>query len=134
MGVHCRYDGGGKLDPAVERLMEDNILIPVCPELLGGLPTPRESAERRGERIVTRDGADVTRQYLRGAAETLRLAQLYGCTAAVLKERSPSCGTGRIHDGTFSGAMTDGDGTAAELLRRNGIRVVGESQIEKEFL
>ena len=130
LGVRCRYDGKSKPHPAVERLMEQHTLIPVCGEILGGLPTPRVSAERQGERVVTADGRDVTAAYRRGAEEVLRLAERYGCKAAILKERSPSCGSGRIYDGTFTGTLTDGWGVTAELLRDHGICVIGESVAE----
>lgn len=130
LGVRCRYDGKSKPHPAVERLMEQHTLIPVCGEILGGLPTPRVSAERQGARVVTADGCDVTAAYRRGAEEVLRLAERYGCTAAILKERSPSCGSGRIYDGTFTGTLTDGWGVTAELLRDHGICVIGESEAE----
>ena len=131
LGVRCRYDGGSKPQPGVEELAGRYRLIPVCPEQLGGLPTPRKPSERRGGRVVMADGRDVTAEYRRGAEETLRLGRLYGCTAAVLKERSPSCGCGRIYDGTFTGTLTDGDGVTAALLKENGIKVYGESELEK---
>ena len=130
LGVRCRYDGKSKPHPAVERLMEQHTLIPVCGEIFGGLPTPRVSAERQGARVVTADGRDVTAAYRRGAEEVLRLAERYGCTAAILKERSPSCGSSRIYDGTFTGTLTDGWGVTAELLRDHGICVIGESEAE----
>ena len=130
LGVRCRYDGKSKPHPAVERLLEQHTLIPVCGEILGGLPTPRVSAERQGARVVTADGCDVTAAYRRGAEEVLRLAERYGCKAAILKERSPSCGSGRIYDGTFTGTLTDGWGVTAELLRDHGICVIGESEAE----
>ena len=131
LGVPCRYDGASKAHGDVVRLAEaGHVLIPVCPEQLGGLPTPRPPAERRGGRVVTQSG-DVTEQYLRGAEETLKLCKLLGCEAAVLKERSPSCGRGQVYDGTFSGTLTAGDGVTAELLAAHGILVYGESQIEK---
>ena len=130
LGVRCRYDGKSKPHPAVERLMEQHTLIPVCGEIFGGLPTPRVSAERQGERVVTADGRDVTAAYRRGAEEVLRLAERHGCKAAILKERSPSCGSGRIYDGTFTGTLTDGWGVTAELLRDHGICVIGESEAE----
>ena len=130
LGVRCRYDGKSKPHPAVERLMEQHTLIPVCGEIFGGMPTPRVSAERQGERVVTADGRDVTAAYRRGAEEVLRLAERYGCKAAILKERSPSCGSGRIYDGTFTGTLTDGWGVTAELLRDHGICVIGESEAE----
>ena len=131
LGICCRYDGRGNPDDAVLSLLnrDDITLIPVCPEQLGGLSTPRIPSERRGERVVNRAGEDVTSQFIRGAEEALRIAKLYGCQVAVLKERSPSCGCGRIYDGTFSGKLTDGDGVTAELLRREGIKVYGESQV-----
>ncbi|MDO4811461.1 MAG: DUF523 domain-containing protein [Eubacteriales bacterium] len=130
LGVSCRYDGKSKPHPAVERLMVQHTLIPVCGEVMGGLPTPRTPAERKGEKVIAADGRDVTAQYRRGAEEVLRLAKLYGCKTAILKERSPSCGSGKIYDGTFTGTLTDGWGVTAALLRDNGIRVVGESEIE----
>ena len=130
LGEACRYDGGSKPHPLAEELARRHTLIPVCPEVLGGLPTPRPPAERQGGTVRTRSGIDVTDQYRRGAEETLRLCRLLGCEAAVLKERSPSCGRGQIYDGTFSGTLTAGDGVTAELLTANGIPVYGESQIE----
>ena len=131
LGCACRYDGQSKPHPLALELAKQGLAVPVCPEQLGGLSTPRQPSERRGDRVVTRDGRDVTAEYRRGAEETLRLAQLYGCGAAVLKERSPSCGCGRIYDGTFTGTLTGGDGLTAALLKENGIRVYGESEIEK---
>lgn len=130
LGTRCRYDGASKGQPLVKALAERHTLVPVCPEQLGGLPTPRPPAERQGGTVRTRSGIDVTDQYRRGAEETLRLCRLLGCEAAVLKERSPSCGRGQIYDGTFSGTLTAGDGVTAELLTANGIPVYGESQIE----
>ena len=131
LGVSCRYDGRSKGHPLAGELLKKHTAIPVCPEILGGLSTPRNPSERRGERVVMSDGRDVTAEYRRGAEEALRLARLYGCTAAVLKEKSPSCGCGRVYDGTFSGTLTDGDGVTAELLKENGIKVYGESELEK---
>lgn len=131
LGCRCRYDGASKEHPLVKRLADRHTLVPVCPEQLGGLSTPRPPAERLGSRVVTRAGGDVTDAYHRGAEEALCLCRLLGCTAAVLKERSPSCGHGEIYDGTFSGVLTDGDGVLAELLSANRIPVYGESQIEK---
>lgn len=128
LGVSCRYDGKCKPHKAVVKLMQRHQLIPVCGEIFGGLPTPRTPSERVGDRVMGRDGTDVTAQYRRGAEEVLRLARLYDCTVAVLKERSPSCGSGKIYDGTFTGTITEGWGVTAELLRENGIRVLGESR------
>ena len=131
LGCRCRYDGASKPLPWIAALAERHTLVPVCPEQLGGLSTPRPPSERRGDRVVTRTGGDVTAQYRRGAEETLRLCRLLGCEAALLKERSPSCGRGEIYDGTFTGTLTEGDGVTAELLRAQGIPVYGESRAEE---
>ena len=132
LGISCRYDGRSKPLPQLDRLLQSDChLVPICPEILGGLPTPRAPSERRGNRVVACDGRDVTENYRRGAAEALRLARLTRCTCALLKERSPSCGCGRIYDGTFTGTPTDGNGVAAELLLQNGICVFGESQLDE---
>lgn len=129
MGVGCRYDGNSNQLPQLEQLMKQHTCIPVCPEIFGGLPTPRVPAERQSSKIMTQDGQDVTQQFVRGTAEVLRLADLYHCKAALLKERSPSCGSGQIYDGTFTKTLTEGDGLTAEMLKRKGIAVYGESQI-----
>ena len=131
LGTACRYDGKEKENPQVRNLLEreDLVLIPVCPEQLGGLPTPRLPSERKEDRVENSQGTDVTAEYRRGAEEALKLARLYGCRLAVLKERSPSCGKGQIYDGTFSGRLTAGDGVTAELLEKEGIAVIGESEL-----
>ena len=133
LGVCCRYDGRGNPSAQVLDLLkrDDLELIPVCPEQLGGLPTPRLPSERVEDRIINRAGEDVTDQFQRGAAEALRLARSYGCDVAGLKERSPSCGCGRIYDGSFTGTLTEGNGVTTELLLSAGIQVVGESRIEQ---
>jgi len=130
LGVRCRYDGASKPHPLAAELAKRHTLIPVCPEQLGGLATPRPPAERQGERVTANTGADVTEQYRRGAEEALRLYQLFGCEAAVLKEKSPSCGCGAVYDGTFTGALTAGDGVTAELLKGCGAAVYGESALK----
>lgn len=130
LGCPCRYDGKSKPNDAVLALMERHTLIPVCPEQMGGLATPRMPAERRGGGVVTESGEDVTVQYRRGAEDALRLAKLYGCGWAILKERSPSCGRGQIYDGSFSRTLTDGDGVTAALLKENGITVLGENEVD----
>lgn len=130
LGMACRYDGKSKQYPLIDELCRRHQVVPVCPEQLGGLPTPRVPAERQGERVVTKDGRDVTEEYLRGAQQALELTRKLGCTAAVLKEKSPSCGSGCIYDGSFTGTLTDGWGTAAQLLQNAGLRVLGESELE----
>ncbi|WP_235839223.1 DUF523 domain-containing protein [Clostridium sp. Marseille-P2415] len=138
LGVNCRYDGRNGRNEDVLGLMETYNLIPVCPEQLGGLETPREPAERLAQneedgqekiRVVNQAGKDVTACFMRGAEETLKIARLYGCKRAILKERSPSCGHGIIYDGTFSGKKIPGSGVTAMLLEENGITVTGESKV-----
>ena len=131
LGCNCRYKGDGCRNERVLKLKDKHILIPVCPEQMGGLATPRPPAERKAGGVFTESGTDVTVQYRRGAEEALRLAKLYGCTHAILKERSPSCGSGGIYDGSFSRTLIPGDGVTAALLRQNGITVLGESEVEK---
>lgn len=133
LGVCCRYDGASKSYPDIAELAKEHVLIPVCPEQLGGLPTPRAPSERQADRVVSVAGTDVTQQYCKGAEEALRLCQLFGCDAAVLKEKSPSCGCGVIYDGSFSGTLRQGNGVTAELLLAYDIPVYGESRI-KELL
>ena len=133
LGTPCRYDGRSVAKVDVDRLTEKYDLIPVCPEVDGGLPTPRTPSERVGDRVLMRDGRDVTENYMRGALIAYEACVKNGCKYALMKERSPSCGVGRIYDGTFSGTLTDRDGVAAEYLLSHGIKVFGESEIEKMF-
>lgn len=130
LGIRCRYDGDSNFCPQLETLLQHHHLIPVCAEQLGGLPTPRIPAERRGETVVTRDGRDVTTQFTAGAQEVLRLAKIYRCEMAILKARSPSCGHGTIYDGTFTHTVTEGDGVTAALLREHGIPVYTEHDLK----
>lgn len=133
LGLRCRYDGKSKPNAAVLSLREAHTLIPVCPEQLGGLPTPRAPSEWQGEVIRNSDGEDVTAQYLLGAAEAVKLAALFDCHTAILKARSPACGHGEIYDGTFTNTLKPGSGAAAKALIKAGVTVYGESEIG-EFL
>lgn len=129
LGCACRYDGKSKPHPLVPKLRAKHTLIPVCPEIYGGLPTPRPPSEIVGTRVQNRFGEDVTDAYTRGALETLRLAKQLGCSVAVLKKNSPSCGKGHVYDGSFSGTLIQGDGITAALLTNNGITVYTEDEI-----
>ena len=130
LGTLCRYDGASR--PCGELARQEVLghrLIPVCPEVMGGLPTPRPPAElQRDGRVVDRAGKDVTEAYRLGAEEVLELARAHRCTLAVLKERSPSCGRGQIYDGSFTGRLTEGSGVTARLLEEHGVQVYGESE------
>lgn len=129
LGVCCRYDGESKPCDEVIALRDRFTMIPICPEVDGGLPTPRTPSERVGDKVLMKDGRDVTKNYNDGAAQALEKAQLYGCKAAILKARSPSCGSGLVYDGSFTGTLVEGDGVAAELLGKNGIKVFSEENI-----
>lgn len=129
LGVRCRYDGGHSLNIKVLKLLEEEVLIPICPEQLGGLPTPRDPAEIKNGRVLTKSGKDVTENFQRGAEQVLMLAKLMGVKEAILKQGSPSCGCGRILDGTFTGKLTRGDGVTAALLKKNGIKVIPDDEL-----
>ena len=129
LGVSCRYDGKSKPNENVIALKDRYNIIPICPEIMGGLPTPRKASEIQGCQVVMGDGTNVTKEYRKGAEEVLKLCRLFGCKRAVLKEKSPSCGCGEVYDGTFSGKLIDGNGITAKLLMENGIEVFGETGI-----
>ena len=132
LGFECKYCGGSNKLPEQQlaALRERFRLIPVCPETAGGLPTPRDPSERLGDKVVSNQGRDVTAQYQKGAETALTLARRYGCKAALLKEKSPSCGSGQIYDGSFTGTLVTGDGVAAEELKKEGLIVFGESDTD----
>ena len=133
LGVATRYDGKSKkaiTDEDLKKLSERYHLVPVCPEIYGGLPTPRTPSERVEDRVKMKDGKDVTDNYLKGAYETLSLAKITGAKKALLKAKSPSCGKNEIYDGSFSGNLTSGNGVTVDLLIANGIEVFNENEID----
>ncbi len=135
-GVDCKYDGGNNALPeeTLRALREKYRLVPVCPEVLGGLTVPRTPCERLDGRVVNRLGADVTAAFQRGAEAALRIAREQGCRKALLKARSPSCGSGRVYDGSFSGRLVPGDGVTAERLRAAGLeQIVDETELAALF-
>ena len=127
LGVSCKYNGGDNLCPDLLKLAREHIVLPVCPEQLGGLPTPRPPAECLGGRVLTQDGRDVTEFYQKGALETVRLSRLLGAEAAVFKARSPSCGCGARYDGSFTHTVIPENGMTAEALLSLGLPVYTES-------
>lgn len=131
-GLNCRYDGKSTPCEEVIRLVAEGKAVPVCPEQLGGLPTPRLSAEINNGRVIRRDGMDVTDAFKLGADEALRLARLVGAKQAILKSRSPSCGCGLIYDGTFSGKLVPGSGILADLFIRNDIKISTEEDLSSQ--
>jgi len=125
VGYNCKYNGGNNALPpeVLSALRERYRLIPVCPEAAGGLPTPRVPSERRGGRVVTRDGRDVTAAFRRGAEIAGKLAERTGARLALLKSGSPSCGSGTVYDGSFTGTLTPGDGVTAEYLKNKNLTI-----------
>lgn len=127
-GENCRWDGGSNLVPEIKALVDIGKAVPVCPEELGGLPTPRLPSERLGDHVLNREGADVTAEFRYGAEEALWICREHGCKVAVLKSKSPSCGKGLIHNGLFDGGLIPGIGMTAQLLMEDGIEVMTEDE------
>ena len=138
LGVACNHEGRGSWRPVVEELQKRYRLVPVCPEVLGGLTTPRPAAEISGgggadvlagqARVVNVEGGDVTAAYRRGAEAAVHVARAAGASRAVLKARSPSCGSSRIYDGTFSRRLVEGQGVTAAALRAAGVEVCSDEE------
>lgn len=133
LGDNCKYNGGNNYDKAVVEFLRDKDYIKVCPECLGGLSTPRIPAEIVDDKVIGENGIDVTREFKAGAQEVLNIARENNCSYAILKSRSPSCGCGKIYDGTFSRKIKDGDGITTKLLKENDIIVINNENIN-EFI
>lgn len=143
LGTNCKYSGGNNLSPKVLELVSELELVPFCPEEMGGLSTPREPSEiQEGTgkdvllgkaRILNKKGEDVTEQFVKGAMAILELAKEHSCKAAIMKANSPSCGCGRIYDGSFSGKLREGSGVCAQLLMDNGIAVMTENDFKEKL-
>lgn len=142
LGMACRYDGGSKLLPQLAKLLNDKqLIIPFCPEVQGGLSIPRPPAEIAGGEglavlegkagVLTEDGADVTAEFIRGAEVVFQMATALAPQLIVLKSNSPSCGPGRIYDGSFSGKLKPGDGVAAARLKQGGFQLYSETEFLK---
>lgn len=134
-GANCRYNGSNCACPAVQDMVNRGEAVPFCPEQLAGLPTPRGPHEiivdgLGTKKVIDRNGNDCTQSYAFGARQALAICQALGIKQAVLKSKSPSCGCGRIYDGTFSGQLVDGDGLTADLLKKNGISIQTEQELE----
>lgn len=130
LGVDCRYKGDSCENNRILELAKNHTLVFICPEQMGGLATPRDPAEQVGDKVITNKGADVTEQYTRGAEAALKIAKLNNVDFAILKSRSPSCGSGIVYDGTFTGTRVPGNGICAALFKANGIPVYTEDELD----
>lgn len=128
-GIKCTYNSGDNANQKVIEMVKKGFAIPVCPEQLGGLPTPRIPAEISENKIINKNVEDVTNYFKKGAKETLRIAELIDCIKAILKQGSPSCGYGKIYDGTHTGRIINGLGITAKLLEENGIKIITEEDL-----
>jgi Uncharacterized conserved protein len=131
-GHNCKYNGGNNLVPEIKQMFEEGKCVAVCPEQLGGLATPRPSAEIQGTRVINTAGIDVTKAYETGAAAALKQALQAGCNEAVLKAYSPSCGCGMIYDGTFTHTKIHGNGIFADLCMKNGIHCITDEEYKEK--
>ena len=133
-GHICRYDGARLQHPRLAALAATGLAVPICPEVLGGLPTPRAPCELIRGRACTADGRDLTDMFMAGAARVLEIAGAHAIRTAILKERSPSCATNHIYDGSFSGRLIPGMGLTALLLQQNGLTLFNESNIPQNLM
>lgn len=133
LGHNCKYNGSHNENKAVMALKDRYELIPVCPELLGGLKVPRLSSELKGDKVINENEEDVTTFFEKGALLTLEIAQKNHCQVAILKAKSPSCGFGLIYDGTFSHHLITGVGITAKLLYQNGIVILNEDNFYEQI-
>ena len=132
LGVDCKYNGSNnKLDDEIIHSLKDKYnLIPVCPEIMGGLPTPRNPVEIKDGKVFDYDGEEFTKEFEKGSDEVVKLAKLYNPTIAILKENSPSCGTNYIYDGTFNNKKIKGMGITARKLSEEYVRLFNEENIK----
>lgn len=139
-GINCKYNGGNNLNNKVMELYKKGLVIPVCPEQLGGMTTPRNVKEiyngtgldvlEGRAKVLSPGGEDSTENFIKGAQEVLKIAKDIGITFAIMKAKSPSCGFGKIYDGTFSKKLIAGNGVTSELLIKNGIKVIIEDEVD----
>ena len=130
LGINCKYNGKNNYNPLVEKLKEKYILIPICPEEMGGLSTPRNPSEILNDKVISSAGDDVTNNFFDGANKALDIVKKENISKALLKEGSPSCGSNYIYDGTFTKTKINGMGITARLLKNNNIKIYTEDEIE----
>lgn len=123
-GINCKYNGSNNYDEKIFNLVKEGIAIPICPEQLGGLSTPRVPSEIKNNRVINKDGVDVTDNFKKGALEVLELCKKLNINKVILKSKSPSCGKGKIYSGDFDGKLVDGNGILTDMLLKNNIEVI----------
>ncbi len=129
LGENCKYNGKNNKNEKILDFLKDKDYIKICPEVMGGMSTPRLPSEISGERVINSSGEDVTNFFLKGANEVLKIAKAHNPTLIILKAKSPSCGLGKIYDGSFSSTLIDGDGITAKILRASGYKVITENDL-----
>lgn len=133
LGINCKYNGSSNYNEAIVKLKENYELIPICPEVLGGLPIPRIPAERIGNKVINKSQVDVTNNYHLGALKALKILKNENIDIAILKSKSPSCGKEYIYDGTFTSSLVEGNGVTTDLFLDNGITVLNEFNFKDYF-
>ena len=129
-GINCKYNGGNNLNPKVLELVKEGKAIPICPEQLGGLTTPRVPSEIKEGRVINKDGIDVTKNFNDGAIEVLKLCKELNIDKAILKSKSPSCGYNEVYDGNFNGTLVKGNGILTDMLIDNDIKVISSDNLK----
>lgn len=124
LGENCKYNGGNNYSSTLVKILESHQVIPICPEALGGLPSPRDPAEIVGSEVLTKDGRSVDKEFRRGAEKALEIVKEFGADLVVLQARSPSCGVGKVYDGSFSGKLIKGDGIFVKALKKEEIKAL----------
>lgn len=134
LGINCKYSGGNNFAESIIKLKDIYNIIPICPEQLGGLKTPRNPCEiievNDDFNVIDKCGNDFTNEFRKGAKECLKIAKMFNCKIAILKERSPSCGVAEVYDGTFKGNVVTGQGLTTKILLQNGIKVYNENNLD----
>ena len=128
-GINCKYNGKNNYNEKIFNLVKEGKAIPICPEQLGGLSTPRNPSEIKDSKVINNKKEDVTDNFIKGATEVLELAKKLNIEKAILKSKSPSCGKGKIYSGNFDGKLVDGNGILTDLLIKNGIEVISSDEI-----
>ena len=133
LGIKCKYNGESNFNIKIDKLREKHTIVPICPEVLGGLSTPRVPSEIIGSKVINQNGVDVTLNYINGAKKALDILKENNIDVVILKSKSPSCGKDYIYDGSFTHTLVNGDGITTHLFKKNGIKIYSENDFEDIF-